>query len=279
MWFGKKYWLLCLVGLSSSAFCWGQAIDAAARKKAFQFIKAAETFTYQGSPAWVAWLDSAQKADPSLGQPFLEKARVHNMRGDFSQGFRLLDQAIQLDPINYLGYQAWFKIYYLRDYEGGQADLIKADALTPNTIDYPGGDHLYYLLGMAEAGMGHTDEALRQFDRYVQEETARRGQKWVNVIAYLRMAHLHYLKGDVDLALPLANKVLAEHPNEVEAHYLQGIILLRMGDKTAAIKALYRALELFTANHEADHWLLLEEGYCLDKETVQEKLAQATGIK
>lgn len=279
MWYGKFCILVALGALLSTAAAAQAVVDAAARKKALQFVKAAETFTYQGSAPWVTWLDSAQKADPTFGQPYLEKARVYNLRGNFSEGFRLLDEAIRRDSLNYLGYRGWFKIYYLRDYESAKVDLLLADALTPKVVDYPGGDHLYYLLGMAEAGMGHFDDALREFERYVNDETTRKGENWVNVKAYLRMAYLYYLKGDFDLALSMLDKVILKHANEVEAHYLRGITLLKMGDKTSATKAFYRALELFTAGYDADHWLWFDDGYSLDKETVQEKLAQATGIR
>lgn len=256
-----------------------QTVDPIARKKSLQFLKAAELFTYQGSAAWMSWLDSAHVADPMFGQPFVEKARVFNMRGDFSEGFKYLNEAIKRDSMSYLGYQGWYKIYYLRDYKGGRTDLLKTDALTPKTIDYPGGDHIYYLLGMAESGLGNFEKALDYFEQYVQDEITRNGEKWVRPIAYLRMIDIYYRQNAPDLAMPLIEKVMNSSPNMVEAHYLKGLVALKMADKATATKSLYRALELFLMGYEPDRWLNMDDGYPLTKEIIQEKLAQATGIK
>lgn len=274
-----KYKLLLIGFVLISVSSYAQTVDPVARKKSLQFLKAAEVFTYQGSTAWLSWLDSAHVADPMFGQPFVEKARVYNMRGDFAEGFKQLNEAIKRDSVSYLGYQGWYKIYYLRDYEGGRADLLRTDALTPKTIDYPGGDHIYYLLGMAESGLGNLDKALEYFERYAQDETTRNGEKWVRGIAYLRMIDIYYRQNALDLAMSTLEKVMNSSPNMVEAHYLKGIVALKMADKATATKSLYRALELFLMDYEPDRWLNMDDGYPLTKEIIQEKLAQATGIK
>lgn len=269
--------LLCLLVVTSVQ---AQKFDVEARSKALKCMKASELFGSQGSVVWQAWLDSAQKADPTFAQPLLEKARVHNMRGDFQAGFTLMNKAIRLDSVNALGYQAWYKLYYLRDYAGARHDLLTTDQLTPKIVDYPGGEHLYYLLGMAEAGLENNEQALAYFDRYVEDETNRSGgERWVRHLAYLRQAAIYFQLSDYPSATGALDKALSHSTNLVEAHYYKGLIALRLGDKTSAAKSLYKALELLGRGYQSERWFYIDNGYPLEKATIQEKLAQATGLR
>ena len=47
----------------------------------------------------------------------------------------------------------------------------------------------------------------------------------------------------------------------------------------SAAKSLYKALELLGRGYQSERWFYIDNGYPLEKATIQEKLAQATGLR
>ncbi len=121
---------------------------------------------------------------------YFEKSVAYNKRGEYAEGFRLLNKAVDLDPQSHLGYRGWLKYHKLKDYHGCIKDLRKLDSLTPNFVDAPWGENIHYLLGLANKGLDQNERALIEFDKALMHDDS----SFVNFNLFLHKGIIYYQK-------------------------------------------------------------------------------------
>ena len=139
----------------------------------------------------------------------LHEISVQNTKnGNYALAYKYLTQAAELDPEVY-GYSGWVMLYYYRDYKRALKYLTIYDSLTPNFSDFPMGESLFYLKGLAYMQLEKYDEAVIEFDKYIDEITVKNGIDWV----------------------------------ECSTFYYKGISLLKIGKNKEALKSFDQAIE------------------------------------
>ena len=196
---------------------------------------------YMASPASQYYVQKSLDADPTYARAWMQKALPHLQKGEFAQGFKFLSKAVELSPIEYLGYRGCARLYYLHDSEGALKDLIQLDSMTPNFTDAPWGRDIYYSMGIAEKRRGNLAAALQYFNRSISNTIKERGEDWVEVKVFLYRGIVKLELDDLNGAIADFDKGIFYFDKFMEAHYYKAIALHELGDEEMACEYLEKA--------------------------------------
>lgn len=121
-------------------------------------------------------------------------------------------------------------------YERG--DIETAAALLSKAVAEPGAElWVHYALGMAQAGLGRPDDAIRSW------EVVRKGAPDFEPV-YMDLADTYAAKSDLSSALAIVREAQKRWPNSAEVHSAIGVIHVRRGAIDDGIEALEKVVTL-----------------------------------
>ena len=232
-----------------------------------------QTEHYAGSPHSQYYISKSLRADPTYARAWMQKALPHLQKGEFAQGFKYLNKAVELAPLEYLGYRGCAKLYYLHDSEGALKDLMELDTLTPNFTDAPWGRDIYYTMAIAEKRRGNLKAALQLFDRSINGVTETRGEDWVDVKAFLYRGITKMESNDLEQALKDFDKGIFYFDKFMEAHYYKGIVLLKLNQQEKACEYFEKA-----KNHYEAGYSYANQMYSMVEEVLEEDILEKIKI-
>lgn len=109
--------------------------------------------------------------------------------GNYDIAVAYLDSATTYSS-EVFGYYGWVMLYYYRDYERALSYFNQYDALTPDFTDFPMGENIHYLRGLACLQLKDYRQAVIWLERYIQEEKEKNKLDWIDcsVFYYLGIA-------------------------------------------------------------------------------------------
>lgn len=222
----------------------------------------------QGSPPSQHLLNAALWFDPYLAKAYLEQSVPFNKRGDYAQGMYYLDQAVTLQPREYLGYRGWLRLYMLRDYKGSTRDLLRYDAFTPHFTDYPWSENLYFLLGLNYLQLKQPHQAVRYFRQASAVECRQFGTKYINPYNYLYAAIAHISLQQYPTAVQQLDSLTRLNSKCSEAAYYKALVLYQMQQFEAAANCIDIAATQYQEGYR--HWnAYYEYPYQLEQPAIQ----------
>ncbi len=162
---------------------------------------------YEGSALRQSKLDTLIALNDEEEEYYRQKSFKFTRVGEFEEGRRLIDKAVQLDPLNALYFTSWQLLFNYRDYEGALADLEYYDDISEG-VSYVWGDNVNYLKGLCYKQMGLYDQAVEEFDACIDFE-ADKVSEYVYVyrgISNLRHECIDEAKKDFKMALAIDNR-------------------------------------------------------------------------
>ncbi|HAP60551.1 MAG TPA: hypothetical protein DCR93_13990 [Cytophagales bacterium] len=172
----------------------------------------------QGDTQRQWFMGQAIKADPTFAQAYMQKSIAHTKRGDFATGMLLLNQAVDLEPVTYLGYRGYVKLYMLHDYKGALADYHRLDSLTPSFRDAPWSEDIYHVIGLAYMQLGDDANAMKYLDLADDPEA----MGWVDDQVYLYRGMVQVRQGNYAVAITEFKKSIeANHFSDQYFHLAQ----------------------------------------------------------
>lgn len=191
-----------------------------------------------------AIMEYALSKIPNPSYELYHELSVQNTKnGNYKLAVKYLDIASKLNPEVY-GYYGWIMLYYYRDYERSLRYLEKYDSLTPNFSDFPAGESINYLKGMAYMNLNKYDRAIQEFDKYIQETTLKSGEDWVEASTfYYKGLCLQYQQNYSD-AIINYNKAIKFYDSFLEAYYQKGICYIALGEQKMAMDDFQKSGEL-----------------------------------
>lgn len=161
----------------------------------------------QGSRESQQRFDSIINLNPNYAWAYFEKSVAYLKRGLITDGLKLLDKAVELDPKSHLCYRAyWF--FQNRNYKMCITDLERYYAL-PNVYMYeltPGGDKdMRILLGLSYAKLGAIKKGIDTIESCM---ASYRDNSDIGFTDYHYLGLLYYLNKDYDNALVVFRKQL-----------------------------------------------------------------------
>lgn len=199
------------------------------RIKALELYRKAEVYK-QGSDIQLALYDSAIHYNPYNAEFYFKKSIWYKKSGHFTKSFTILNNAVALDPVNYLGYRAWSKLYFLRDFKGCLADLRDLDSLTPDFVDYPWGENMFYLKGLCHMGLSNYEQAIDAFNTAFSQD----GDYYSLHYKGLCLFEL----GEFERSFQAFQKCVQIHDKLPDTYYYLSLCHQREGNSEEAIKAV-----------------------------------------
>jgi tetratricopeptide (TPR) repeat protein len=234
--------------------------------KACRLYNAADSF-YQGSVQCQYYLDSAIAICPGFAPAWHEKSVPYLKRGDFITWRKLLDKAVDLDPLEFLPYRGWCRFKFLRDYEGALLDLKRYDTLTGFRHNYSndGNYELHVVMALCERELGHTDAAFRYFAIGIDSVEAQNGFSATGLYDYLHLGVTKMKAGDFQGAIRAFQQENRKYDKFADTYYYLGLAHLLTGQRDLAKANLLHARELMNDHSGKYH---VYDIYCEMPDTI-----------
>ncbi len=184
----------------------------------------------QGSYFSVFMLDYLIKTNPTEEKILWESSVAYNKRGEIEEGMRRLNQVLEMNPKDFLGYAGWIKQTRLKDYENSLKDFHRLDKLS-NIVEYPWGENIYYLMGLSYQGLGNNDSANFYYDKFIDSEK-NPANIYPRVFTY--KGKIETDKTNYSKALNFYNKTIALDKNIAEAYYYKAETFVEMNELDSA---------------------------------------------
>ncbi|GEM55770.1 hypothetical protein B0A58_14540 [Flavobacterium branchiophilum NBRC 15030 = ATCC 35035] len=143
-------------------------------------------------------LDNSIKICPNFAYAYREKSTAYLKSGDFLTWKNLIDKAVALDFGLNLGYRAWCRYQFFRDYKGAIKDIEKLDSLVNYDIGYSinGDYHLNFAKGMCYSAINQKQKAIKIFHDQLNTKGYSAG-----LYDYFQLGVTYYETNDVKNAL------------------------------------------------------------------------------
>lgn len=215
------------------------------KRMSVEYLQNGENNFRQGSPESMQLIAIALKLDPNNAAAWRELSLPYLKRGLPHEWKPLFDKAVEIDPISWQGWRGYLKLFFYRDYESAIQDFNATDTLTPNFTDYPQSMSVDYLRGLAYMQLDHEEKALHYFSKYIDEVTAKSGEKWVDSDAYIHRAIVLIRLKELEKAKSDLEKCLQYYSLSSDAYYHLSVINLQLNKKEIAKEQIIEAKRLF----------------------------------
>lgn len=185
-----------------------------------------------------------EKKFPKDSNIVLEKSVPYNKRGLYSEGFKLLDQAVRLNQKEHLGYRGWIKLNKLKDYKGAISDLEKLNKISPKYSYIMPGEDINYLLAISYQGSGNYEMSKKYYQIFFKETDSLLLHSIPHT--YVNYGILLEKLGNYPEAMFQYNKSLKIGTyNFAESYYNKGILFEKMKLKDSAKICFEKALQQY----------------------------------
>ncbi len=125
---------------------------------------------YQFQREFQETFDEAIKICPNFAYAYREKSTAYLKSGDFLTWKKLIDKAVHYDSGLNLGYRAWCRYQFFRDYKGAIKDIEKLDSLTNYNIGYSanGDYHLNITKAICYSAINQKKKAIKIFNEQLK---------------------------------------------------------------------------------------------------------------
>lgn len=140
--------------------------------KACKLVENIDDQYSQFSRAFQEKYDEAIQICPYFAYAYREKSTAYLKSGDFLTWKKLIDKAVQYDIEGNLGYRAWCRYQFFRDYKGAIKDIEKLDSLVNYNIGYSanGDYHLNITKGICYSAINQKQKAIKIFNKQLNSK-------------------------------------------------------------------------------------------------------------
>ncbi|WP_196888292.1 tetratricopeptide repeat protein [Aureivirga sp. CE67] len=196
-------------------------------------------------------------ADEKDSEVWREHSVLLNKAGDFRKGFLSLNKAVELNPVENLGYRGWIRLRKLRDYDKALIDFNKLDSLTPNFVDAPNGEDIDFLRGECYFGKKNYDKAKEFFHKSIENQK----EDWADIHSFIYLGLCEYYLENYEKAIDEFQNVLQQNKNVPEAYFGLAKVYYRLGEKEKAEENIHKAEETLEYKREDIYNEFLNEIY------------------
>ncbi len=151
---------------------------------------------------------------------------------------------MELDPYHF-GYRGWIKLRKLKDFKGAFDDFNSFDQLTPSSVDYAWGEHIFYLKAECKLGLNQLDSAVIYYTKYINDVSKTNGAKFVDINAFIYRGICFFLKNKLSKSSADFDSCLKYNSKSSEALFYKGIIHYKNKKYKQSLAFLVKAKENF----------------------------------
>ncbi len=196
---------------------------------------------YQFSRAFHEAYDRALAICPHFGYAYREKSVAYLKSGDFVTWKKFIDKAVQYDTLGNLGYRAWCRYQFFRDYEGTIADIELLEKVSKGDIGYGinGDYHLAIVKGMCYSALGQKQKAIAIMETKLADK-----QYEPFMYDYYQLGVTYFQTGNLERALQCFERQHNRRPLAESAYY-KSLVFKSKKDFAAAKSTLALARQLY----------------------------------
>ncbi len=199
------------------------------------------------------YLDSALMVMPTNAYYWQQKSMPLYKAQKYEVGKPFLDSAVKYDADNWLGYRAYMKCIFAKEYKDALADLHLATALYG---DIPIMDHPYsFYISLCHLQLNNLDSCEYYLKGCINDEiTKYKDESWVHYNHLFYMGALYYQKAEYTTSITWLDKALKQYGTFSDAQYYKSMCCYQLDKKQEALDLMKNAY----AN--------LKEGYSLNED-------------
>ncbi|CAM1363529.1 Tetratricopeptide repeat-containing protein [Tenacibaculum soleae] len=148
-------------------------------------------------------------------EEYMEYSVHLNKAGDFENGFKYLNKAVELEPEIHLGYRGWIRLRKMRDFEKALIDFNRLDSLTPKFVDAPWGENIDFLRGECYFGKKNYQKAIESFNLNVKNNK----EDWVDIHTFVYLGLCEYKLGNYEKAISEFQRALKQSEFTPESYF------------------------------------------------------------
>ncbi|WP_024741907.1 tetratricopeptide repeat protein [Tenacibaculum maritimum] len=171
--------------------------------------------------------------------------------GNYNIAIDALEKAYKINPKEIGAYYGWVLLYYYHDYEKSLKVLNAYDNLTPNFSDYPMGECIHYLKGLAYKELGDFEQALSEFDLSIKYGLEEHNESWIDYQVFLNRGITLFYQNKNKEAIIEFKRVLRNHNKCSEAYYFSGLTLIKLNKREEACQELNKSLKLVKEGYKS----------------------------
>mgnify|MGYP003633983274 FL=1 len=148
-------------------------------------------------------------------EEYMEYSVHLNKAGDFENGFKYLNKAVELEPEMHLGYRGWIRLRKMRDFDKALIDFNRLDSLTPKFVDAPWGENIDFLRGECHFGKKNYQKAIESFNLNVKNNK----EGWVDIHTFVYLGLCEYELGNYEKAISEFQRALKQSEFTPESYF------------------------------------------------------------
>jgi tetratricopeptide (TPR) repeat protein len=164
---------------------------------------------------------------PNVSYAYQQKSMPYMKGGDYKNGIKYLNKAVEFDPERYTDYRAFMKCIFTKDYKGAIFDFNDAEKLDPNKFVM---DHSYsFYRGLCNLELKNYKLAEIEFLKDIYTQTKNDTSITAHFNTYLYLGILYYEMKQFDKAKVFLCKSLLQYQNLPESNYYLSLTLEAQG--------------------------------------------------
>lgn len=171
--------------------------------------------------------------------------------GNYDIAISALEKAYQMDPNEAGAYYGWVLLYYYHDYEKSLEVLNKYDDSTPNFSDWPMGECIHYLKGLAHMQLHEYKTAIQEFNISIENTSKDSGESWIDHQVFVNKGLCLIKLEDYDNAILVFNKAIDNYEKCSEAYYYKGLSYLSLKNNKLACENLNKSYSLISQGYKS----------------------------
>ena len=181
----------------------------------------------QGSKASQLQYQKAIDLCPTFAYAYMQKAVPFLKRGLFTEWKILIDKAVDLSELEFLGYRGWCRLQFLRDYKGAILDIERLLAISKYDIGYcqTGDYHLKVALAISYAGLKEYEKSIELLKTFIENNETD-----IGLYDYYHLGVWQYKLGLLDAAELSFENQLKVNNSLAEVYYYKGLCKIAIGD-------------------------------------------------
>jgi tetratricopeptide (TPR) repeat protein len=198
---------------------------------------------YQFDQKYQAAYQEAVQICPRYADGYASMSTAYLKSGDFVTWKILIDKAVAHDPKHQLGYRAWCRYQFFRDYKGAIIDIELLDSLITTDLGYGvnGDYHLHFARAFCYAALGQGNRAIE-----IMEAQLAQPDHFLGNFDYYQLAITYLQEGDTAQATKYLKLQHTKNPIAESAYY-QGQIAKKNDDIALFKRFRAEALQLHKA--------------------------------
>lgn len=183
-----------------------------------------------------------------FGEPFRSFSVQNTKNGNYHLAIDALEEAVKRNP-SIKEYYGWVLLYYYRDYNKSYQILDEYDKKTPNFSDPVIGENVNYLKGLALMKMNRFEEAIKEFNIYIDYVSNSVGEDWVDVYAFVNRGNSYVQINEFERAINDYNTAIRNYTTCSEAYFYKAQTLLKLNNIDSALISAKKSHNLITVGH------------------------------